>query len=169
MKAILFIMMWGAAGAAHATSQIPEVLIYNGASHDLYATPLETLFSRDHPKPKLFFEHPSSTACGRGYVGTWKIDNDHLYLVALREGHPRTGVIPLGKVNPKLVSPVKATWFTGTLRIGKGKVLKAGVGFSEKREKEIFIEIKQGVVTATRRIDNTQQKQAAGPESGQRE
>jgi len=150
--------------AVHATSQVPEKLVYDGATNDMYSTPLESSFSADNPKPKVFYERPSSTACWRGYVGTWKIDGGELYLVALREGHPRTGAIALAKINPKWVSPVKATWFTGTIRIGKGKVLMGGMGFSEKRETDIYLEIKQGKVVSTRQVNNTKQKQKEAAE-----
>lgn len=149
------------ANAVYATSQIPEVLVYDGTTNEMYATPLESSFSAD--KPKVFLEKPSSTACWRGYVGTWEIKNNDLYLVSLREGYPRTGAIPLEKVNPKWVSPVKATWFTGTIRIGRGEVLMGGMGFSEKRERDIFLEITAGKVVSTRQVDNTEQKTEAEP------
>jgi len=161
---ILFMMACFATRAVHATTQIPEVLIYAGTTNDMYSTPLETLFSADNPKPRLFYEHPSSTACWRGYVGTWKIEADELYLVALREGDPRTDAIHLNRVNPQWVSPVKATWFSGTIRIGKGKVLMGGMGFSETRARDVFLEIKAGKVVSTREIDNTRQKEKAEPD-----
>ena len=85
MKPILMaILMCCMASAVHATSQVPERLVYGGITNDMYSTPLESLFSADNPKPKLFYERPSSTACYRGYVGTWKVGNDELYLVALQ-------------------------------------------------------------------------------------
>jgi hypothetical protein len=101
---------------------------------------------------------PSSTACWRGYVGTWKIKNDELYLVSLQEGYPRTGGIPLDKVNPDWISPVKATWFTGTIQIGKGggrgKVVTG------------TLDIKNGKVAPGRQVDSTEQQKEAEPESG---
>ena len=150
MKKIVIAALFCTVGsAAFATSQVPEVLVYGGTTNDLYTTPLESLFPAG--SPKVFInKRPPSTACWRGYVGTWKIENDELYLVALREGHPRTGAIPLDKVNPQWKSPVKATWFSGTLRIGRGKVLMGGMGFSEKREIDIFLEIKEGKVVRPR-------------------
>jgi hypothetical protein len=163
-KIVMAVLICAAWSTALATSQVPEALVYGGATNDLYTTPLESLFPAG--SPKVFVERPSSTACWRGYVGTWKIENDELYLVALQEGHPRTGAIPLHKVNPQWKSPVKATWFSGTLRIGRGKVLMGGMGFSEKRETDIFLEIREGKVVSTRQVDNTREKAAAEPESG---
>lgn len=153
---VMAILLSSLASAVYATQQVPEVLVYNGATNDMYSTPLESFFSAG--KPKVFLEKPSSTACWRGYVGTWKIENDELYLVALQEGHPRTGAIPLDKVSPKWVSPVKATWFTGTIQIGKGggrgKVLTGS------------LEIKNGKVVPTQRVDSTTQKEEAEQEKG---
>ena len=163
MKKIVIVALFCTVGsAAFATSQVPEVLVYGGTTNDLYTTPLESLFPAG--SPKVFIERPSSTACWRGYVGTWKIENDELYLVALREGHPRTGAIPLDKVNPQWKSPVKATWFSGILRIGRGKVLMGGMGFSEKREIDIFLEIKEGKVVRPRQTGtNNNQARRSSP------
>jgi len=150
--------------AVHATSQVPESLVYEGTTNDMYTAPLESLFPAG--KPKVFVEKPSSTACWRGYVGTWEIKNSELYLVALQEGYPRTGAIPLDKVNPQWKSPVKAIWFSGSLRIGRGKLLMGGMGFSEKREVDIFFEIRDGKVVSTRTVDNTKEEEAAEPAGG---
>lgn len=153
---VMAILLSSLASAVYATQQVPEVLVYNGTTNDMYSTPLESFFSAE--KPKVFLEKPSSTACWRGYVGTWKIENDELYLVSLQEGHPRTGAIPLEKVSPKWVSPVNATWFTGTIQIGKGggrgKVLTGS------------LEIKNGKVVPTQQGDSTTQKKEAEPTSG---
>ncbi len=157
MKTILMAaLLCTLASAVYGTQQVPEVLVYNGTTHDMFTTPLESFFSAE--KPKVFLEKPSSTACWRGYVGTWKIENDELCLVALQEGHPRTGAFPLNKVNPDWISPVKATWFTGTIQIGKGggrgKVVTG------------TLEIKDGKVVPSRQADNTEQQKEAEPESG---
>lgn len=146
------ILLSSLASAVFATQQVPEVLVYNGTTNDMYSTPLESFFSAE--KPKVFLEKPSSTACWRGYVGTWKIEDDQLYLVALQEGDPRTGAIPLDKVSPKWVSPVKAMWFTGTIQIGKGggrgKVLTGS------------LEIRNGKVVPTRQDDKEERKTLIG-------
>ncbi|MFC1462855.1 hypothetical protein ACFLQU_04535 [Verrucomicrobiota bacterium] len=41
-----------------------------------------------------------------------------------------------------------------------------GMGFSEKREIDIFLEIQEGKVVATRTVDNTKEEETAEPESG---
>jgi hypothetical protein len=142
---------------SYATSQIPELLLYEGTTNDMYSTPLESYFSTDNPKPNVFFEHPPTTACWRFYVGTWKIEDDVLYLVALQR-YPGNEVISLDRVNSKWTSPVKATWFTGTIRIGRGKVLMGGMGFSEKREIDIFLRIENGRILSTHLVDNRNQQ-----------
>jgi hypothetical protein len=153
---VMAILLSSLASAVYATQQVPEVLVCNGTTNDMYSTPLESCFSAE--KPKVFLEKPSSTACWRGYVGTWKIESDELYLIALQEGHPRTGAIPLDKVSPQWVSPVKASWFTGTIQIGKGggrgKVLAGS------------LEIKNGKVVPTQQSDSTIHKKEVEQESG---
>jgi hypothetical protein len=158
MKITFVIIMCYVTFMVHATSQVPEVIIYDYVANDMYSTPLESFFSTNNLKPKVFYEYPPSTACWRGYVGTWKIEGGYLYLVSLRQGYPNTGTISLDKVDPKWVTPVKAVWFTGIIRLGKGKVLRGGMGFSEKREIDIFLEVKNGKVDSTRQVDNTKQK-----------
>jgi hypothetical protein len=155
--AISMIMMLCIACAAQATFQEEDVLVWDGTTNDMYSTPLEALFSPDNPKPKLFFEHSLSTACWRGYVGTWKIEGGELLLYALRQGHG-TNLISLVKIDQEWTSPVKAVWFTGTIRIGRGKWVR-GMGWrsgdlSPIREVDIFMNIEKGRLVSTRQVDN---------------
>ena len=142
--------------AAQATFQEEEVLVWDGTTNDMYSTPLEALFSPDNPKPKLSLD-PLSTACRRGYVGTWKIEGGELLLYALRQGNG-TNLISLVKIDQEWTSPVKAVWFTGTIRLGRGKWVR-GMGWrsgdlSPIREVDIFMNIEKGRLVSTRQVDN---------------
>jgi len=82
---------------AGATGQIPEKIHYKGGTLSMSSKPLETFFTKDNPRPDSFeFYHlaqkdsvtlyrmaASSSACYRGYVGTWKVDEGALWLISL--------------------------------------------------------------------------------------
>ena len=83
------------------------------------------------------------TACWRGYVGTWEIKEGRFYLVNLNGRFVLEG------------GPLFAYWFTGVLRIPKGKLLRyVHMGFGSVFEEELHIKIEKGIVTNTRTIDN---------------
>lgn len=100
-----------------ATIQIPDKLFYGGKEYTMNNFYLENYFN-DNPGTKPNFEI-SITALWRGYVATFEIENDKLYL---------TGVEILdfeedGRLKWKSVmndifpgsGKVKAEWFTGIL------------------------------------------------------
>jgi hypothetical protein len=85
-----------------------------------------------------------STACWRGYQGTWEIVEGRFYLVGLR-GRFRL----LGK------EPLLADWFSGVLCIPRGKVLQyVHMGYESVFEEELYVKIVAGKVVASRVIDN---------------
>lgn len=143
MRTILMVILFCVlASNTWATRQFPEIIEYNDQTYDLYSLPLEALFAQG--TPRTFVQGSLPTACMRGYVGTWKIEDDWLYLVVLKgmgSDMPRN-LLPV--IDPTWVSPVPATWYTGTLRIGRGRILDFKMGFEESREEEIFLEIQNG-------------------------
>ncbi|MFZ4859678.1 MAG: hypothetical protein ACOYL3_25175 [Desulfuromonadaceae bacterium] len=85
-----------------------------------------------------------STNCWRGYVGTWEIIDDSLYLVGLKGGFRLVGTDPLF-----------ADWFTGVLRIPYGKILQyVHMGFGSVYEKEGHLCINKGLLVRSREINN---------------
>lgn len=85
-----------------------------------------------------------STACTRGYIGSWQIVSDRFHLLRV-EGHY------------KLVGsdPLFADWFTGCLRVPAGEKLHyVHHGFATVYAEELFIEVEKGVVVERFRQDN---------------
>jgi hypothetical protein len=71
-----------------------------------------------------------------------------LYLVGLR-----------GKFELLASEPILADWFTGVLRVQKGKCLyPINMGFGSVYEKELHIKVENGLVTKSREIDNRLKK-----------
>jgi len=158
------------------TAQAPDVLLIDGEEVPLFAAPLNEYLSG------LGQEWPFATAwtsSWRGYVATWTIDDDRLFLlglegwaaaqrihaddpmkVSLREA---IAAIPpdvdLGEwaLNPRKIpltflfadagERVAATWFTGVLRVPRGKELEyVHMGFESVYEEYLVITIEQGRV-----------------------
>jgi hypothetical protein len=63
------------------TAQFSERLIFEGQQVALLSNPLNDYFALGGRNPGF---ESTSTALWRGYVGTWEILNDRLYLVELR-------------------------------------------------------------------------------------
>lgn len=84
----------------------------------------------------------ANSACWRGYRGTWEIRENALYLVEVT-GFPEYRDKP----------PILADWFTGVLRIPRGKQLVGfHMGFGALYEEELHIKIEKGLVTARRTL-----------------
>jgi hypothetical protein len=105
-----------------------------------------------------------STGNWRGYVATWKIENDHLYLVKLdtwicRGWNENT----CRKVNLQRLfgkryrnGKVLANWFSGELRMPDGKMLQyVHMGYGSVYEREIMLRIESGKLVNESTIDNT--------------
>jgi len=85
-----------------------------------------------------------STACWREYIGTWEIKNGKFYLVDI-----------IGKYKIVSNSPILADWFSGVIRIPKGKMLHyVHMGFGSVYEEELHVKIDKGVVIKSKTTDN---------------
>ena len=90
--------------------QLPEIILIDDVLHTLYTTPLLP-WLRDQDAPPVFDRRAPS--CERGYIGSWKIKDDVLWLIGLyawRDGK----MIRL----PDLFRDrreVAADWFSGPL------------------------------------------------------
>ena len=133
------------------TAQIHEKLIFDGEDTSMaFCPPLPEKHPRiveDHPDLATRDAHSSilfSTACWRRYQGTWEIRDSRFYLVGLR-----------GRLALRGEDPILADWFSGVLRIPKGKMLQyVHMGFGSVYEQEAHVKVEKGIVTSSRVIDN---------------
>lgn len=143
------------------TNQQPEKLVdeyYD--KRDMPSTPLEDYFSADHARPKWL--KATSSACWRGYIGHWEIQDKTLFLNALhravfgKRDDPSTvdEAIPLNNIFPNSEGPVRADWFSGVLRVLDGKRIMS-MGFSPVNERDLFVSVICGEVIGKRTVDNT--------------
>ncbi|MDR0533046.1 MAG: hypothetical protein LBH01_03740 [Verrucomicrobiales bacterium] len=144
-----------------ATAQFPEELVFEGETHALFANPLEDYFSFKNPRPNWL--EATSTACWRGYMGSWEIKDGKLYLTKLirkvYEGE-RGDVKPVDydiskKIFPNEMLPLMATWFSGVLRVPQGKELRyVHMGYGSIYEQDLYLMFDQGKLIGKRVVKN---------------
>ncbi len=136
------------------TAQIHEELILNGEKTSMaFCPPLPD----EHPRiVKVSLDEAMqdsdsilfSTACWRAYQGSWEIRDGRFYLVGLRGTFRLLGE-----------DPIVADWFSGVLRIPKGKVIRyIHMGFGSVFEQEVHVKVEKGVATSSRLVDNRGKK-----------
>ena len=121
------------------TAQTPDRLVYEGATESLCTEPLEPYFVMLGQRPRF---PQNNTALWRGYVATWEILKDHLYLIQLDVygGRPT-----LDSLFPGFGTRVFAHWYSGTLRVPKGKLMKyVHGGYGSVTERDLFLDIERG-------------------------
>jgi hypothetical protein len=144
------------------TAQYSEELIYRGEMIQMCSEPLAMYFVLAGVKPEFQF---TCTALWRGYVGTWEVIDDRLYMTGLT-GQLQDGTeANLATVFPNFTERVFAHWFSDKVRIPKGKLLKyVHMGYASEYEEDLFLTFKKGVVTKTELIVNGEAMNPEAPE-----
>ena len=135
------------------TAQVHENLIYEGEEMSMMSCPPlparhPRIIEIGHPwemteregVPGIVF----STACWRGYIGTWAVTDNRLYLVGLQ-----------GRVEMAGDGPIFAGWVSDWLRVVRGELLEyIHMGFQSVYERELLIRVEMGVVVETKTVEN---------------
>jgi hypothetical protein len=131
------------------TAQVPETLLIDGEKHALFTEPLEAYFKELGSRPDFQAPH---TACWRGYVGQWELNDNKLYLRRLSGGLTDGKTVTLKSIFPKGPYPVFARWFTGVLIVPQGEMLEyIHMGYASIYEDELRLKIKRGVLVSKSR------------------
>jgi hypothetical protein len=133
------------------TGQVHETLILEGEETSMaFCPPLPEGHPRIRELDSAELESESvpmivgSTACWRGYIGTWEIMDGRFYLVDI-----------VGRYRLDDSDPVFADWSTGVIRIPKGERLHyVHMGFGSVYEEELHVKIEKGQVVKSRTVDN---------------
>jgi len=145
------------------TAQIPDSIAIDGAQHMLFSEPLEAYYSDYRPRPSFA---PGNTANWRGYIASWEIRDNRLYLSGIKaEVCDRAGPqgwrcdkrhpIGLKDLFPKGNGMVFAEWYSGTLRVPLGKQMNyVHMGYQSTYEFDLLIVVEKGIVTSTTTVDN---------------
>lgn len=129
------------------TAQIPEVLRFDGREHPMCTEPLEDWFELSGRKSPF---HGYCSANWRGYIGTWEVRDQRLYLLGL-EGKDDDGAdLSLGSLFPDYPARVYAHWYSGTVRLPEGRLLQyEHGGYSSTYERDRLLRFEKGVLVET--------------------
>ena len=125
------------------TTQVKERIIIDGERYPLInALSLPEDESIIQIKRKGIIEKSSN--CWRGYVGTWEIKNDKLYLIDFSSG-----------MYDVLVNlPILADWITGVGQVATGDMIKGSSWDITRYESEMHLTFENGLVVKTQNITN---------------
>lgn len=130
------------------TAQIAERLIYKGADVAMCTNPLDDYFAMGGVNPGF---KSNSTALWRGYVGSWEITDERLYLIGLKGTLADGTEVSLASVFAGYPNRVFAHWYSGLLRIPQGKQLQyVHMGYGSTFERDLILEVDRGLLVATR-------------------
>ena len=144
------------------TAQFGERLHYDGQEMSMCTHPLGDYFALGGINPGFGQEWPlDCTALWRGYIGTWEVLGDRLYLVAIHKLVLNgTNTNFLETVFPGYPDRVFAHWYSGTLRIPQGNTLKyVHMGYQSTYERDMLIDVERGVIGEVRIRENEIPKQ----------
>lgn len=122
------------------TAQASEILFYKGEEYQIHSEPL-TDFLKNSKKSFNW----NDTSCWRGYIGTWKIMNNKLFLIKL-DGNSENGSVGLDYLFPNQ-KEVFANWFSGELKVPQGEMIKyIHRGHCSIYEKDIIFTFSNGQI-----------------------
>ncbi|MBZ4189481.1 hypothetical protein [Niabella beijingensis] len=144
-----------------ATAQYPDKILYKEKEYALHSNPLEDYFSK-HPDKR-----PQggiiSTALWRGYVATFEVVDNQLFLKDIeielsdttnKQRFATKWKSVLNEVFPGQ-SKIKITWLTGLLVIPHGKLMNyVHMGYGSTYEKYILLEMNQGDLKKEKNFDH---------------
>lgn len=138
--------------------QYSEILLYEGERMEMKeCEPLSVWFRKVGINPRFGLQ---STALYRGYIGTWEMVDQRLYLVDLEadrmwnEKDKKWVPVNIGTFFPDQADRVFAHWYTGTIELPQGEILEID-GWDTTYEQDLLISIEAGIVTNTEvRVNN---------------
>ena len=144
------------------TAQIAEKLRYQGDDVAMGTNPLSDYFAMGGTSPRF---ESNCTALWRGYVGSWEIVDDRLYLIGLNGTLEDGTEASLATIFPGFPDRVFAHWYSGTIRLPQGKQLEyVHMGYGSTFERDLFLDIERGVIVATRVRHNGTAESENAPE-----
>ena len=110
-----------------------------------------------------------NTGCWRGYIATWKLENNKLFLEEIAPcdtyGKPPGNypIADISKLFPDLYKDghIFAGWVTDELLVAKGKMLwYMHNGFDRIYERELGLVVESGILQKTNEYDNSKTKES---------
>ena len=145
---LVYVLLVGFVNVTLATPQSGDYLIIEGDTSYIYNILPSSGDSITRERYFEIFRSCFITSSYRGYQNFWKVENDSLFLVGLRNSCDRaTGNIDDIKIF--------ANWISEEIFIPKGEKLKyKHSGYGWYHEYELGIEINSGIIGESRKYDN---------------
>ncbi|WP_346861199.1 hypothetical protein [uncultured Draconibacterium sp.] len=122
------------------TIQINDRIYLDGKLYELLSTPLKAFFE-SHPEIQEFSGTASN--CERGYVASWRLRNNVLYLTGFQ---PFESTVYVDRTQVLSGTRMLADWYTGMLRIPVGPVVHRFSDGHALHEKEMHLYIENGIL-----------------------
>lgn len=139
------------------TGQVPDILIFDGEERGIRTNPLNQWFEWTGERTDFleYFQEGACTACWRGYIATWKITNNKLYLEKI-QNFSENKTMPLTEIWPeKGDQPVFAEWYSGLLSMPEGELLNyVHMGYSSVYARDRLLRIDSGILVDEKLRDN---------------
>lgn len=143
------------------TVQVKERIYYKGELRYTNDYPLDEYIKlfmlemksksiTDIHKPVLIYK---STACWRGYEGTWEIRDNKLYLIDLNDYPKSSRPFGMDALFPNQTE-VFADWFTGEIRIPHGEILISIFYGPDTHEENHILKFQDGYLIDSKIVDN---------------
>ena len=134
------------------TAQFGEKLIIDGESNSMMTQPLAVYFELSGVQPEF---EVSNTALWRGYVGTWELVDERLYILKISANYTNGVSAKLEDFFPGYPDRVFAHWYSGTIRIPQGEIVKyVHMGHESVFEQDLILRLEKGYVVSREIIDN---------------
>lgn len=144
-KGILMLAFLLLSVASWATDQTPDELVYKGKKYDLLVDYLEPFFEQ-HPNKKPI-DSIQITALRRGYIATFEVDANQLFLIdvsvlsgGFKNNHLQTESV-FNEIFPNQ-KRVKVDWFTGIIQAGRDET-----DYYREYKENCLLEVKEGNIT----------------------
>lgn len=145
----------------YATAQYGDILIVKGDTSWIFSNPLENYFkkkgSRTIGDTAL---KGNCTALWRGYVATWLLENDSLFLVRLQTNYCGDNPVEVGLFEEFQTNKVFADWTSSTLVRPEGELLNyVHAGYMSIYEGDTYHFIEDGLLTETKTYNYLEREQ----------
>lgn len=153
---LLIIFLFIRTGVINATGQHPDLLIEGCDTFAIFSNPLEQYFKKKRSRELNGEELKSySTACYKGYIAIWRIQNDSLFLLSVEKGcyeDERKYFDLLAEFGSQKVF---AKWFSGTINSPRGELLEyIHQGYASVFEKNKYFSCKKGIIISNELRNN---------------
>jgi hypothetical protein len=142
----------------NASSQAPDYLIIEKDTFEIYSLPAYSLDSARQSKffKNLQLDKPRDLALNlfRGFQAFWRIQDDKLYLAGVKGYKNSDSILKMSFPLEYEEGKVFADWYSSTLVIPKGKLLRSYGDLSTTWFKEKIFEFRNGIITNSKIINN---------------